>query len=460
MPYVGTAPSVSSATTAADQKKYLHAKLLKNAHLRLVCRDICEKIKLPEGHGLQATFVRYQRMNLPQATITEGIDPNVSTFSLATVTVTLDQWGDVLVLSDIAQLTTSHPLVTQALKLLADNAARVMDREVQIVWLAGTNVTYGDGTVATRAGITTAMRLTDTVLQRAYVSLTDGGAAPRGGPNGDKDYTEGGESSGSSLNGSAAYVAVAGPQVLADIRSSVALGGWLDVAMYNNVKGIYNMEVGRWMGIRWVQTNFIPKFTMLGDTTAAVASGANFGVGQTPTVTAIDGGGTRTSGTTYWFKVTSKLKTRGFEENISIRHSMAAAATGNNESFSFNFTGLPTDRVYNVYFGTADSDASLFLAASNIESGATVVVTSVPAGVNPPGNVNPVGTPTIHPVYIHGEGSCAWVGLQNLQVMKSRDGATTDNPLELRKTLGYKFLAKTVILNQMFMLRIEVASGF
>lgn len=458
MAYVSTSPNVTNTTITSDQRKYLHAKLLRNAYLKLVCRDICEKVTMPQGMGLTATFVRYQRMNVPQATITEGIDPTNSSISIGTVTVTLDQWGDVLIVSDIALLTAAHPLTTQILKLLADNAARVMDREVQIVWLAGTNVMYGDGSVASRAAITTAMKISDTVIAKAWVSLEDGGAVPRGGPSG--DYTEGGESSGSTVAGASAYIAVAGPQVLADIRASTALGGWLDVAMYNEPKRIYNMEVGRWMGIRWIVTNFIPKFTMLGNTTAAVASGNDFGTGTTPVVTAVDGGGSLTSATTYWFKVTRKSKTRGFEEDISMRHSMASTATANNESFSFDFTGLSTSYVYNLYFGTADADASVFLASSNIESGATVVVTAVPSGVNPPGNVNTTGTPTVHPVYIHGADSCAWVGLQNLRVYTSEDKATTDNPLGLRKTFGYKFMAKTVILNQLFMLRLEVASGF
>ena len=455
-----TVPTVFSSTTAADQKKYLHAKLLRNAHLTLVCRDICEKVTLPQGSGTQATFVRYQRMNLPQATITEGVDPNPSTFTVASVTVSLDQWGDYLVLSDIVQMTTNHPVVQRALQLLADNAARVMDREVQIVWLAGTNVTLGDGTPTNRSGITAAMKMSDTILARAHVNLVDGGAAPRGGPNGAKDYTEGGESSSSQINGSSSYIAVAGPQVLADIQAQTANGSWIDVSMYNNsANKIYNREVGRWMGIRWIMTNFIPKFTMLGNTTAAVASGAAFGAG-TPVVTAVATGGALPAATGYWFKVTRKRKDRGFEEDISMRHSMTSAGGVAVNSFSFNFTGLSNNYVYNVYFGTADADASLYLASSNIEAGTTVVVTAVPAGVNPPANVNTTDVPTIHPVYLHGADSCAWVGLQNLRVMTSKDGATTDNPLELRKTLGYKFMAKTVILNQMFMLRFEVASGF
>ena len=45
----------------------------------------------------------------------------------------------------------------QATELLADNAQRVIDREVQKVWLAGTNVFYGDNTVTSRGAITSAV---------------------------------------------------------------------------------------------------------------------------------------------------------------------------------------------------------------------------------------------------------------------------------------------------------------
>jgi hypothetical protein len=44
--------------------------------------------------------------------------------------------------------------VEQVLELLSDNAQRVIDREVQIVWLSGTNIIYGDGSVSARSSIT------------------------------------------------------------------------------------------------------------------------------------------------------------------------------------------------------------------------------------------------------------------------------------------------------------------
>lgn len=467
MAFAGTSADITNTTITKDQEKFLNLKLLHNAQLKLVCADICRKVSQPKGTGLTAYFVRYVRMNVPVTSLSEGVDPNNSSFSLEEVTVTLDQWGDVMVLSDIAQYTAKHPLVQQALRLLADNAARVLDREIQVVWLAGTNVQYGDGTVTSRPAVTTSMKMSDSVIEKAYVTLVDGGAPKRGSLKGDDDYMEGGESS-SSIQPSAHFVAIAGPQVMADIRSFATLGSWLDVAMYNSVQKIYNAEVGIWRGMRWIESNFIPKFNTLGNTTAAVASGASGGITGL-VVTAVDGGGSLNSATTFYWKVTRISLTRGFEEDISIAHSTASAAAGNDESFTF---ALPSTAgyVYNVYFdnvatGGTGIDAELSKVNSTpAAAGSTVTVTANPSasGTHPPAATAAATATakTVHPVYIHGDESCAYVGMQDLKMMVSPDGPTTANPLGLRKTLGYKFMGKTVILNQSFMIRVEVASAF
>jgi len=453
-----TTPNIVASTTTSDQQKFIAAKLLQRSQLKLVCSSICMKVDHPTGHGNQATFIRYNRMNVPLTSLTEGTDPSQSTISLASVTVTMDQWGDVLALSDISQLETMHPLFQQATELLADNAQRVIDREVQIVWMAGTNVQYGDGSVTSRSTVTSSMKLSDTVIQKARISLVDGGAPPRNGP--ESGYSVADANKAASINGPDHYVAVAGPQVLGDIQvSSASFGSWAAVSTYKDAMRTYNAEVGTWLGIRWVETNFIPKFTMLGNTTTAVASGNAFGT-DTPVVSVLNGAsGALSNSTTYRFKVTRKKKDRGFEEAISIEHSMATGAS--DDAFTFNFSGLTAGYVYNVYFGSSTGDANLKLAHSNVEVGTTVTVNEVPTSTTTaPANVNTTGTPTIHPVFIHGARSCAWVGLQQLKTFVSGDQATTDNPLLLRKTVGYKFMGKAVILDQNFMLRLEVASTY
>jgi N4-gp56 family major capsid protein len=449
---------ITQSTVSTDQEKFVVARLLNRSMLRMVAASICDKVEQKKGTGLTAYFIRYTRMNVPMTTLTEGTDPSNSAMAVESVTVTLDQWGDIITLTDIAMVATLHNVLQQATDLLADNAQRVIDREVQIVWLAGTNVVYGDATVTTRATISTTMYASDSIIHKARVTMIDAGTPARTGPS--QQFSVGNANSAKSINGGNHYVAICGPQVMADIvQAGTSLGTWASTKMYNSAKDLYNCEVGEWLGIRWVETNFIPKFNILGNTTTAVTSTNSFGT-NTPVVTAVDGGGSLTSATTYYFKVTSKKKTRGFEENISIEHTMASTATANNESFTFAFGACSTDYVYNLYFGSATGDANLKLVQANIGAETVTVTTTSSSTTTAPANVNPTGTPTIHPIYFHGAESCAWVGLQNLQTFITKDESTIGNVLRLKKAVGYKFLAKSVIKDQNRILRVEVASRY
>lgn len=451
--------TVQQSTITYDQGKYLAASLIKRSRLRLVAFGLCDPNQMPEGNGLTAYFVRYSRMNVPLATLTEGTTPTPSSISLEQVTVTLDQWGDLIKITDIAQATAKHPLVQQAVALLADNAARVIDREIQIVWLANTNVQYFDGTRANRAAIVyNTDYISDNVIHQAVVSMVDDGVNPRSGP-AMQDIQKGGQGS---INGGAKYVGIAGPQVMRDImQAGTSLGTWVSTKMYNSPQALYNAEAGEWLGVRWVETNFIPKFTCLGNATGgALVSGNAFGTG-TPVVTAVDGGGSLTSATTYYYKVTRTHKARGFEEDISLEWNTASAATGNNESFTFNFSGLSSNYLYKIYFGSATGDSNLKIVSSaGHEADTTVTVTSVPATTTTaPANVNATNRPTVHPVYILGAEACFVVSLKKLQTYMVR-GADKTDPLDQFMYCGYKFLQKAVVADSSRILRVEVVSRF
>lgn len=457
------AGEITSSALSTDQEKFLAAKLIARSYIKCVMGSMCDKVQMPEGAGLTAYFVRYKRMNVPLTALADdGQDPANSSFTIDQVTVTLDEWGDVLTLTNVAQLTTKHPALQQAIQLLADNAARVMDREITIVLLAGTNIQYGDGSVTTRATITAGMKVSESIMHKVRITLTDAGAPPRGGPAGDARQEQ-----ARGMMFSQAYVAVAGPQVLGDVMSTTtSLGTWAAAATYSNAKALYGAEVGTWLNIRWVETNFIPKFTLLGNKTTAVVSGNAFGT-DTPVVTATAAGGSLNNGT-YGFKVTKKDLLRGFEESISIVHTMASG--GGTALYTFNFSGLTAGFVYNLYFdktngGGSTTDANLYLNTSNIAVGTTVTVTTVPtSAITPPANIraaNDVNDPsTIHPVFVFAEEALNWVGFYGIRTYISQDISIPSNVLRRRRSVGYAFFGKAMIRDQTRILRVELAASY
>lgn len=455
---------MNSSSLATDQRKFLAAKLLRNVYLKLVAAAVCSSVKFERGTGLTGTFVRYKRMNVPVVTLTEGTDPSASSFTIESVTVTLDQWGDVLQITDVAVLTTAHPVMTLAQQLLADNAQRVIDREVQIVWLAGTNIQYGDGSVLTRNTITKDMKANDDAIGKAYVTLGDAGAQPRGSMGGVDNYEKAGVSKPSQLVGPNAYLGICGVQIAQDIRrAAMAYGTWAAARTFNDEGALNKNFVGQWNGINFVETNFIPKYKLLGNTTVAVVTTASFGT-NTPTITSATTGGTLTDATTYNWKVTAKDLTRGFEENISIEHTTATGSSANTNKFTYDFTGCTAGYVFNVYFGSATGDANLKqFATTNIAVGATAVVGAVPGtSITAPqslrNSLDGSDPTTIHVLYLHGEESCIWSELQDLQFMVIENKPAPGNLLGLNQWVSYKFLGKSMIANQSFLLRCEFAT--
>lgn len=458
MSFDPTSGMSTASVSTLDREKFLAAKLLERSYLKLVSASVCEKVKQPKGTGTTAYFVRYKRMNVPLTTLTEGTPPSNSTYSLEEVTVQLDQYGDVITITDVAKLTTSHPLWQQAMELLLDNAQRLIDREVQNVWLAGTNVMYGDGSVTSRSDVTSSMKLSQDILQQVRVNMVNAGVPNRDGPTNMKQNAKGGPATGN-LQGGGHYVIVCGPEVLADIMSVAAPTGlWASVAQYQNAKAIYNSEMGSFLGFRMVETNFIPKFELLGNTTTAAAEGSDAG-GVTGLTLAVTTGGSLASSDTFYWKVVRKDLTRGFAEHITIEHTTDTGASDTR----FTFTFPSGNYAYDLYFGNATGDSNLKLVQANIAASEVVNVDSVPSSTT----TAPASTPvdgsdgvTVHPVYVMGKAFCSWVGLQELQTFVTGDKAEKSDPLNQVQTMGYKFMGKTVITDQTRLLRLEVASAF
>lgn len=448
--------NIAKTITSKDQEKYLVAKLLERSYNKLVMNSVCDNLPMREGAGDTAYMVRYKRMNVPVEALSEGVTPDASMIELEDINVVLDQWGDYLILTDIVQLTTKHPLLQEARKLLADNAARVIDREITIVMLAGTTIQYFDGSIASRDAIESGNIMNNDVIGKATVTLTRAGASPMG-----MNREDSKENASNNYNGGNTYIAIVGPEVKQDIlRPNVNFGTFLQYNVQNQKGTAVTVgAIGQWAGCMWIETNFIPVFTLFGNKTAAAAAGAAAG-GCTGVTTASVDGGLLANATTYYWKVVRRSKLRGFPENISMIHSTATGAADESLSFAFD-----NNYYYDLYFGSAGaSDTDLKLVGTGYH-GETVTVSSVPTStITAPANINVAGLASdaaaVHPVFIVGENAMAWCGFYKPRFLVSPEGPTTVDPLAQRRTIGFKFFGKAVIKNNDFMLRLELASSF
>jgi hypothetical protein len=115
-----------------------------------------------------------------------------------------------------------------------------------------------------------------------------------------------------------------------------------------------------------------------------------------------------------------------------------------------------------VTSGGTGTDATLGRVAQNQAASASVVISANPAATNTaPANIISDGTvSTVHIIYIHGEKTTNWVGLQNLEMMQTKDEAAPGNLLKLNRWFSYKFMAKAMIRDQTRLLRLEVAASY
>lgn len=418
----------TSSFSGANINAHIAKELLVLAKKAVVFQQLGETAKMPAGEGKTFQFNRYERLALPLNPLTEGTDPDSSTMSLATVSAVNDQWGAYIVLTDVAKLTIKHPLLETAIELLGYQAAELVDREIINVLLDGTSVSYG-GSATTRAGLSTASTdsLSDSVVQRVVARLRNRGAHPYEGQH---------------------YVGVIDPSMEQDVSAS-ANSAFVSAAAYSNIKALYNGEIGIWRGVRWMTSNFIP-------TVSGLAAGS-YTTPASPAGT-FTGASYRVS-TAYYDKNTGFLVKLTQPDAVAFANLDSLAGTTPNDS---NYK-------FKIFVGAAGGGATgtLYQGIETTYDDGFIPHNTAFSIVDPPtdgdsisGSNIPATGKTIHFGFVFGKQAYCKVDLQNLQVMVSKPEATTDNPLLLRRTVGWKLMFKPVIQNENFLERMEVMSQY
>jgi N4-gp56 family major capsid protein len=189
----------------------------------------------------------------------EGVAPTAQEFTFGYEEFTAYQAGQRVTITDVAAMESPLELASEGAKLVARQAAEVVDNYVGQILAAGTNVLYaGSGNTArTDVGATDVL---DGTLVRRAVQSNKADSIPT--------FSFGG------------YKAIVHPAVVFDFEEDEAMGGWLDAQRYRGSEAILDGELGKYAGVRFYESPRSRVFTAGGAGGADVYSTYIFGPGS------------------------------------------------------------------------------------------------------------------------------------------------------------------------------------
>jgi len=177
--------------------------------------------------------------------LVEGTPPTEEEFTIDYEEYGASQAGRVLAISDVALAESPHDLMAVAAERVGVNAALTTDLWTGNILHAGAaagRVLYS-GAATSRVTVAATHNLTAANVRRA-VSVLKKNNVP--------------------MFGDGMYRAFIDPFISHDLSAEVAAGGWLDVARYASPASILNGEIGRFAGVRFIETNVATLFANAG----------------------------------------------------------------------------------------------------------------------------------------------------------------------------------------------------
>lgn len=239
----GTDPGPYTNRLDIGMKTFYDTQLLENARAQHYFAQFGKKQSLPKGNGKTVEWRKWDTFGRA-AVLTEGVTPDGSKFGQTNLTAEIVQHGDYAVFSDVLELTYVDDVILGATEEFGAAMADSQDLEIRDALLLGTNVLFPPKANGTK------------VVQR--VSTTSGGAITAQGLESDCFLTSKfvnqvatvlKKNKVPTINGD--YVAIIHPAVAMDLRNST---DWLDAHKYAQPEEIYNGEIGKLHGVRFIES--------------------------------------------------------------------------------------------------------------------------------------------------------------------------------------------------------------
>lgn len=240
----------TNVTTASglseEMKVYYSDYLIDNAVPKLVHDQFGQKHPIPKNGGKTIQLRKYSPLGKLTTPLQEGVTPDGQSLSVSVIEATVQQYGGYVTLSDMLLLTAIDNNLVQATKLLGAQAGATLDTIVREVLNGGTNAIFAGGKSA-RGDLTSTDVLTVDDIKKAVRLLKTQNAEQ--------------------INGS--WVGIIHPDVAYDLTNDPA---WKDVKTYSDPTDMYEGEIGKLFGVRFVETTEAKIWAKAGSGNRAVYS--------------------------------------------------------------------------------------------------------------------------------------------------------------------------------------------
>jgi N4-gp56 family major capsid protein len=225
--------TTQSAGMSVEIKEFYDRTLLERALPNLVFVKHGQKKPIPKGNGKTIEFRKFNSLAPAMTPLTEGTPPTAKDLSVTAINATVNQYGDVVSVTDVLEQTAYDPVITETVEIEGEQAGETLDRVTRDI-LLGTTSIYNVGGGVDEDAITVANKLTAdevlkirTIFKRNNIKPFEGGY----------------------------YLMFCSPEQLADVMRDPL---WQAVNEYNNGgNNIEKGEVGRIHGFKFIDTTLV-----------------------------------------------------------------------------------------------------------------------------------------------------------------------------------------------------------
>lgn len=237
---INATTSASSGNNLAPEiKTYYSDYLIDLAEAELVHDQFGQKRNIPSGNGKEIEFRQFMPLAKIQDALVEGVTPDGQALDTSALTAKVKQYGGYVIITDLLDLTSIDNVKTEATQLIGSQAGRSLDTVTREILNGGTNVQYHEAERAGRAALLETDTLTVKAIRAAVRTLKRQNAR--------------------TIDGS--YVGIIHPDVAYDLMSDP---NWVEWQKYTSPDKMYNNEIGKIAGVRFVETTEAKIFEKVG----------------------------------------------------------------------------------------------------------------------------------------------------------------------------------------------------